>query len=101
MADRTDDKATKGRQDGANAIELAREAKSALTSIHNQLSTDWAADDRRVVGHVIFSPPIAFGVGTGQYTRDMAVIAVDASKIDLASFGGNVIDVGFKICPKS
>jgi hypothetical protein len=46
------------------------------------------------IGHVIFSPP------TGQYTRDIAVITVDASKIDLASFGGNVVDLGFKYSPQ-
>jgi hypothetical protein len=100
MADRTDNEAVRARQDGTNTIELAKETENVLTSFHHQLSTQWATDDRRVLGHVIFSPPIAVGVGTGQYTRDIAVIAVDASKIDPASFGGNVIDLGFKFSPQ-
>ena len=100
MATRTDDEAVRARQDAMNAIELAKESEEVLTSFHRELSTQWATDDRRILGHVIFSPPIAVGCGTGQYTRDIAVIAVDAFKINLASFAGNVIDLGFKFSPQ-
>ncbi|TFY73127.1 hypothetical protein EWM64_g10885 [Hericium alpestre] len=46
-----------------------------------------------------FSPSIAVGTGTEQYTQDVAVIDIDASKIDPSSFAGNVIDLGTKFPP--
>ncbi len=47
------------------------------------------------------SPPIAVGAGTEQYTQDVAVININASKIDPSSFIGNVNDLGTKITPKT
>ena len=43
------------------------------------------------------SPPLTLGAGTEQYTQDVAVIAIDDSKIDPSSFAGNVIDLGTKL----
>jgi len=53
------------------------------------------------LGHVFFSPPIVVGDGTKeqQYTQDVAVIAIDTSKIEPSKFAGNVIDLGTKYSP--
>ena len=96
LAGRTDDEAIEAQQNAVNVMETAKKTEKALTDFYHELSTQWDTDDRRVLGHLIFSPPIAVGVGTGQYTRDIAVIAVDPDKIDPASFTGNAIDLGFK-----
>ena len=53
------------------------------------------------MGHVIFSPPIIVGAGTKQYTQGVAVIGIDASKIDLSTFTDNIIDLGSKFTPGS
>jgi hypothetical protein len=52
-------------------------------------------------GPRFFSPPIVIGAGTKQqqYTQDVAVIAIDASKIEPSRFAGNVIDLGTKYSP--
>jgi hypothetical protein len=59
----------------------------------------WVSPDKRVLGHIIYSPPIELGFGTRKYTQDFAVIDIDVSKIDATNFEGNVIDLGTRIQP--
>ena len=82
---------------------LARNAEAKiqdLTNFQRELSSHWSAASR-TLGHVIFSPPIVAGAGTEQqrYTQDVAVVAIDASKIEPSTFAGNVIDLGTKYSP--
>jgi hypothetical protein len=81
--------------------ELAKEkeALEALNTFYQDVSTHWASPDQRMLGHIIYSPPIKLGFGTEQYTQDFAVIEIDLSKIDATNFEGNVIDLGTKIPP--
>ena len=57
----------------------------------------WGPTEGRVLGHVLFAPPIGVGPTADQYTEDFAVIALDPSKIDAQNFKGNVIDLGSKL----
>ena len=57
----------------------------------------WGPAEERVLGHVLFAPPIGVGPTADQYTEDFAVIALDPSKIDAKNFKGNVIDLGTKL----
>jgi len=47
------------------------------------------------LGHVVYAPPIASGVGPDQHTQDVAVM-IDVPEIDRRNFAGNVTDLGFK-----
>lgn len=76
-----------------------KEAMEVLNTFYEDVSTRWAGPDERVLGHVIYSPPIELGVGTEQYTQDFAVIDIDLSKIDATNFEGNLIDLGTMIQP--
>jgi hypothetical protein len=96
---REDDGAIAEREDAQSMLKKAEANVKALTAFHQELSTHWATDKSRILGHVIFSPPIAVGASTEQYTQDVAVIDIDASKIDPSSFAGNVIDLGTKFSP--
>ena len=83
---------------------LAKKAETkiqALTEFKLELSSCWSTNSSRTLGHVIFSPPIVAGAGAEQqqYTQDIAVVAVDASKIEPSTFVGNVIDLGTKYSP--
>jgi len=64
-----------------------------LTDYREELLKHWATDDSRVLGHVLYSPPMDVDSTSG-YARDVAVIAVDLDKVDPASFPGNMIDLG-------
>ena len=56
----------------------------------------WGPAEARILGRVLFAPPIGVGSTADQYTEDFAVIALDPSKIDAKNFKGNVIDLGTK-----
>ncbi|KAI0267791.1 hypothetical protein BC834DRAFT_968701 [Gloeopeniophorella convolvens] len=96
VAGRDDKAAKKEREDAQRLLDGAAERVMDLNAFHYELSTNWSTEHSRVLGHVIFSPPIVVGAGTEQYTQDVAVIEIDASKIDPGSFQGNVIDLGTK-----
>ena len=101
MAGRDDEIAIAACEDARNIMKRAEATAKVLSDFHRQLSTAWATDDSRSIGHVIFSPPIVIGAGTEQYTQDVAVIDVDTSKIDPRSFTGNAIDLGTKFTPNA
>ncbi|KAK7687834.1 hypothetical protein QCA50_009053 [Cerrena zonata] len=84
-----------------NRNELARveKAMGTLQTFHDDISKRWTNKDMRVLGHVIYSPPIEFDVGAEQCTQDFAIIEINPSKIDDTNFKGNVIDLGTTISP--
>lgn len=51
------------------------------------------------MGHIIFFPLITVGDATEQHIQDVAVIEIDASKIDPNTFTGNVIDLDSRFGP--
>ncbi|KAF8606534.1 hypothetical protein BDV93DRAFT_520820 [Ceratobasidium sp. AG-I] len=85
------------RGDAWRELERAKAKEVALKSFFNEVSTHWTGADNRVLGHVIYSPPIVFGFGEEKYTQDFAIIDTELSKIDTAKFKGNMIDLGTKI----
>ncbi|THU84852.1 hypothetical protein K435DRAFT_397583 [Dendrothele bispora CBS 962.96] len=96
---KTDPLANKRREKSQFALEEAKEAVEELNTFYQNVSTQWANPESRILGHVILSPPINVNVGSEGYTEDWAVIEVDASKIDSGNFSGNVIDLGNLISP--
>ena len=93
------DAAEMERKQAGDELAEAKEAMEALNTFHEDVSARWASPDKRVLGHVIYSPHIELGFGTEQCTQDFAVIEIDLSKIDATNFEGNVIDLGTKIQP--
>ncbi|KAH8981224.1 hypothetical protein EDB86DRAFT_447202 [Lactarius hatsudake] len=88
-----DDAKAKEDHEAQRQLDKAEASVVALTAFYHEVSTHWATEESRVLGHVIFSPPIAVGTAPEQYTRDVAVIEIDASKIDPSSFPGNAINL--------
>ena len=79
--------------------ETTKSQKAFVEEFHADVSKNWALLENRVIGNVLFSPPIDVDVGTGGYTEDFAIIEIDASKIDASNFGGNIIDLGTEFEP--
>ncbi|KAL4071575.1 hypothetical protein V8B97DRAFT_1870846 [Scleroderma yunnanense] len=77
--------------------EKARKTIKALETLFVDVSRDWKKQKNRVLGHVVLSPPISFGVREEGFTEDWAVVEIDASKVDATNFVGNVIDLGTTI----
>ena len=78
----------------------AERRAQSLTSFLRELSGKWSTDKSRTLDHVIFSPEIAVGAGAKlQQYKDIAVVEVEASKINPDDFLGNFIDLGIKYTP--
>ncbi|KAI9443580.1 hypothetical protein H4582DRAFT_1925837 [Lactarius indigo] len=60
------------------------------------LKKDWSDVDKRVIGHVVWSPPITGLNAPHGYTKDVCVIKLDKEKF-LPNFRGNAIDLGVEI----
>ncbi|RXW20176.1 hypothetical protein EST38_g5685 [Candolleomyces aberdarensis] len=54
----------------------------------------WKDPSDRVIGHVVYSPPLVAGAKHQEYTLDVAVCEVDPSLLDANNFLGNVVDWG-------
>ncbi|KAI6032566.1 hypothetical protein F5J12DRAFT_944673 [Pisolithus orientalis] len=79
-----------------------REAEASLKAInkfHSDVTKVWSKENNRVIGHVLYAPPITAGAGSKHYTEDWALIELDRNKIDWANFRGNVIDLGTRLFP--
>ncbi|KAJ7457634.1 hypothetical protein B0H11DRAFT_2160733 [Mycena galericulata] len=69
------------------------QAKMDLSTLSHDVTTQWNTLEKRILGHVVLSPPIKLGAGSEGYTEDWAVIEVDVSKVNESNFIGNVIDL--------
>ncbi|KAJ8080271.1 hypothetical protein PM082_017101 [Marasmius tenuissimus] len=69
-------------------------------ALHNDLTKSWKASENRVIGHVLYAPSVAFGVGDLGFTEDFAIVQVNHSKLNASNFLGNVIDLGTGIDPQ-
>lgn len=69
-----------------------------LKSFFATLKKDWSDVKNRVIGHVVWSPPITGLNPPDGYTQDVCVIKLDKDKF-LPNFRGNAIDLGAYLCP--
>ncbi|KAH7889041.1 hypothetical protein F5I97DRAFT_1935411 [Phlebopus sp. FC_14] len=95
-----DDKSIVDRADAQEVTEKTKANMKSLEAFYRELSSRWGTDNSRILGHLIFSPSIAVGDGPEKFTRDVAVIEVDSSKVDPSKFKGNFIDLGHKFPPE-
>ncbi|KAF9483415.1 hypothetical protein BDN70DRAFT_771829, partial [Pholiota conissans] len=89
--------------DTLSSLEHAKNVVKRLNIFHDDVQTNWATPESRILGHVILSPPISVGGSSGcpveGYTEDWAVIEIDASKLKPRNFEGNTIDLCTRISP--
>ena len=91
------DEAALERTDAERLVKGAKDAIVAFKKLYDDVKKGWANIDNRILGYVRFSPSIKLGAGSNKYTRDYALVEIDSSKIDAASFTGNAIDLGTQI----
>lgn len=77
-----------------STLKVAEAAKKDLTQLSNEVREYGKKAYKRVLGHIIYSPPIRFGTGDKRYTEDWALIQLDRKSIEWRTFKGNVLDLG-------
>ncbi|KAF8994474.1 hypothetical protein BDQ17DRAFT_1366852, partial [Cyathus striatus] len=68
-----------------------------LKDFNNNVICDWSQEENRIIGRVLYAPPIGPSEGPKRYSEDWALIELDRSKIDWPNFKGNMIDLGTKM----
>jgi hypothetical protein len=77
-----------------NLLSNLNEDMEALEKFRQEVTRNkWRDPSQRILGHILYSPSIAFGAGTEGFTEDYAIVELDRSKIE-KSFVGNTIDLG-------
>ena len=58
-----------------------------------QIQKQWKQPKDRVIGHVVWAPPVSVSAAPHSYTKDVCVIKLDKKKFS-QDFRGNVLDLG-------
>lgn len=77
-------------------ITAAEQAIEELTKLHEEVKR-WEKLEDRVIGHIVYAPPITVGADPDNFTEDLALVKIDASKFDASNVETNCIDLGTKI----
>ncbi|KAJ3821936.1 hypothetical protein F5880DRAFT_1485141 [Lentinula raphanica] len=72
-----------------------RATLNEFENLMSKLKKDWGDVNNRVIGHVVWSPPINSN-NPQRFTQDICVIKLENQKF-ITNFRGNVIDFGTKI----
>ncbi|TFY52100.1 hypothetical protein EVJ58_g10202 [Rhodofomes roseus] len=75
-------------------MEKAEKAIAAFEKLRTEILRDWQDEGKRVIGHVVLSPPFTLNFGTDGYTEDWAVVEIHGTMISRLNFIGNAIDLG-------
>jgi hypothetical protein len=76
--------------------ELAKavRSKADANELYDEISRFWTIESKRVLGYVLYSPPISVNIGDKGFTEDWALVELDRDKFDWNAFRGNVIHLG-------
>jgi len=75
------------------SLQETRDTVVELKNFFATLKKDWTDVNNRVIGHVVWSPPITGLTPPYKYTQDVCVIKLDSQKF-LPNLRGNAIDLG-------
>ncbi|TFK81504.1 hypothetical protein K466DRAFT_604445 [Polyporus arcularius HHB13444] len=91
-----DNQRMKGMEANADIIQCLNNSKAAVQALNEfqeVIKKQWMLESNRIIGQVVWSPPITPGVTDCGYTDDFAVVRLDRSKVGNA-FMGNVLSLG-------
>ncbi|KAF8994472.1 hypothetical protein BDQ17DRAFT_1366847 [Cyathus striatus] len=77
-----------------SALRKAKVSIEELNSFYNVVMKIWSQENLRIIGQVLYAPPISVAEGPKRYSEDWALIELDRTKINWPNFKGNVIDYG-------
>jgi hypothetical protein len=87
------------KQAGSKLVETQRELNKTRTAIKKlkkffvQMKKQWTKPKDRVIGHVVWAPPVSAPTAPHGYTKDVCIIKLDEKKFS-QNFRGNVLDLG-------
>ncbi|RPA88682.1 hypothetical protein L873DRAFT_1824196 [Choiromyces venosus 120613-1] len=91
-----DPKSVREYEEAEKDLEAAEKGLEALKALRHEIATHWMAKEKRVFGELTWAPPITLSTEPGQYTLDLAIIKINAGKLDANNYRGNTINIGKK-----
>ena len=85
--------ATRELEETQRELIKTRAAIEELKNIFVKVKKRWTRPKDRVIGHVVWAPPVSVHTAPHSYTVDVCVVKLDKTKI-LQNFRGNVLDLG-------
>ena len=83
-----------GDADTLEKLVKAERTIETLKKFHSEITSFWSTQDQRVLGRILYSPPISLGTGDKSFTEDWAVVELYRKKINWNKFRGNVMYLG-------
>ena len=74
-------------------LSKTRTAIEELKKFFVKIKKQWSQPKDRVIGHVVWAPPISFSTAPHGYTKDVCVVKLDKKKFS-RNFRRNVLDLG-------
>lgn len=74
-------------------LSKTRTAIEELKKFFVKMKKQWAKPKDRVVGHVVWTPPLSFSTAPHGYTKDVCVVKLDKERFS-QNFRRNVLDLG-------
>ncbi|KAH9948859.1 hypothetical protein B0H21DRAFT_882225 [Amylocystis lapponica] len=96
-AEGEDPKAITERREITGKLEEARMAKGRVIDFYRPIASFWTAESQRILGHVVYAPPVSVGTGDSKFTEDCALVELNRAKFNWDAFRGNVIHLGSKL----
>ncbi|KAG8884848.1 hypothetical protein FRB97_003054, partial [Tulasnella sp. 331] len=90
------ERAKAARMETQGLLDKAEKAMEALGILLDQVNKDWKKLSKRILGHILRSPPIRLGVGEQRFTEDWGIFRIDWAKLG-NGFQGNKTDLGTKL----
>ena len=85
-----------GREGAEKDLREAEKKLEALRALRCEIATHWRTEEKRIIGELVWAPPITLSTAPDQYTLDLAVIKIDPGKLDASNYRGNTINIGDK-----
>ncbi|KAF8342912.1 uncharacterized protein EI90DRAFT_804213 [Cantharellus anzutake] len=92
-----DAKTTTSRKEFEDRLAKAEASKASGYEFYGNVTKFWSAESQRILGHVLYAPPISVGTGDKQFTEDWALVELDRRKFNWNVFRSNVIHLGTKL----
>ncbi|EGX43200.1 hypothetical protein AOL_s00215g656 [Orbilia oligospora ATCC 24927] len=83
--------------DDRASLTLTSSKVAKLEDLHKYIDTQWGTVESRVLGELVWAPPISFSIQPGCTTLDLAVIKIGPGILDEKNFLGNVIHFGDRL----
>jgi hypothetical protein len=72
----------------------AEKSKASVDEFYGDITGLWTVESQRVLGYVLYAPPISVSTGDKRFTEDWALVELDRERFNWNAFRGNVIHLG-------